>query len=1538
MSERIPVLNDLTDYGLWKKEVNIWVLGTQAKAEQQAARLIGFMSGKAHEAAIQIPPAELGTVAKLTTELDKLFLKDDTQSLFQAIEEFEQYNRSKEDSIDDYIRGFEQRYKRLKSLREDKDAYEDGIKAFKLLHQASLTSEQKRLIRATTETLTYDGMVKALKRTFGDGSGIISSSSNDQGKSKNPYFSEASSSGLKIKQEPVFYTKDSYHSSSSASDRSGYCSSGSDKRNQHSSTSDGEQEDEENVLYFQGGKYQKVRNTQRPEEKSYQRPNSTEPFQRQRPTGQSYQRQSPNYYQREGFMNKAENFKKATCLICGSPEHRVIGCPYNTFNAKKKEDSKRFTFLTKVIQLESEVALPERDERYTFFIGETVNKALLDTGASSTVCGKQWLRIYEESLSPEETMKIKSEHCETSFRFGDGNRVKSTQLISLPVKMFGRNITLKTYVVDSEIPLLLSRQTMNEFRFVIDMWKKKVFAMGGEEPILDTQSGHLVVSIGRSEDTVSSVKEETAFLVDINDSKKTANHLHRYFAHGSTTKIGEWIKTTKIPNVTEVIKELEICEKSCDWCMKYKSREKPHRKVAIPSGNTFNDVVAVDLKKLDNGIWIVHYIDTVTRFTVAAPLKTKTGKEIMTKTFNHWISIFGRMNTLMSDNGGEFVNYDFLEMCSMCSINFKTSPASSPWCNGMIERHHSLLSGMVNAILEEQNCNIEIAIAWACNAKNSLNNVFGFSPYQLVFGRTPSVSSVLEYENLPVLNGTTASKIVAENLYAMETARKKFIELENSAKLKRVLRERVYESNNAKYTAGDQVYYKKDKTFLGPGYVVGQLANSVLIKHGGALIRVNPCKIVLKKRADEMINGESSPTDEELEKEQRPHPETKAHDSHESEGEKRNSSKKKTQLYESVYNSDSEEDGVSTSTSAVNDEIDTSSTEVHQAETEPLPQEATPSVEDEENQQNLTNFEQLKRKKNVVILKKSDVIRYKDGDNAEWTNGLIDSRAGKATGTLKNSYNVQIDGEDEAQVIDFTDKEVERLLCIEEDNLTFNVGMSKESNTKIREAKELEIKKFGEFEVYKEVKDTGQSVVSSRWIITEKDSKVKARLVARGFEENYPRSDAPTINKTSLRLLFTIATSKRWQLESLDITAAFLQSEEISRDVYLKPPADIRKNGIIWKLRKPVYGLGDSARKWYLTLSEYLKERCIMSKLDKCVFKQMENGKLQGIVVTHVDDLLYAGTAKFQKEIIAGIRKKFKISRMNAGIFTYLGWNVHQELETIKIDQRNYGDTIQPIEISSTRIKEVDSILNEEEKKNYQGQLGKLLWLSGQSRPDLSFDTLELSTYANKPCIKHVKVLNKVVKKIPGGPQCLSYRAMDLEKENIQIIFYSDASVGNLFTESGNQADSGRGYLVFVSNGKTANLVDWSSRKIKRVVHSAFAAETLACNDGMGAAIYVRQILSEILYGDPKLRVIPIHGFIDSNQLLQSIQSTKQCEEKRLRLDVSEIQECVERGDIESITWVPTQKMLADCLTKKGANSEDLCRVIETGLFQNSQF
>ena len=209
---------------------------------------------KSHDNHIKFPTVT--GVTKLFAELDKIFLKDSTQSLFQAIESFEQYTRSSSETIDEYIREFEQRYKRLKDLRGNKEAYEDGIKAFKLLHQANLKPEQKRLVRATTIELTYKGMANALKRTFGDGSGILNAS----------LVADAEVPKRSVLWKPS------------------------------SSTS----EDEMNVLYVNGEWYERV-DRQRPEEnfkdRRYQRPNF---YQRQRleKTQEERRRKRPQFQQR----------------------------------------------------------------------------------------------------------------------------------------------------------------------------------------------------------------------------------------------------------------------------------------------------------------------------------------------------------------------------------------------------------------------------------------------------------------------------------------------------------------------------------------------------------------------------------------------------------------------------------------------------------------------------------------------------------------------------------------------------------------------------------------------------------------------------------------------------------------------------------------------------------------------------------------------------------------------------------------------------------------------------------------------------------------------------------------------------------------------------------------------------------------------------------------------------------------------------------------------------------------------------------------
>ena len=46
-----------------------------------------------------------------------------------------------------------------------------------------------------------------------------------------------------------------------------------------------------------------------------------------------------------------------------------------------------------------------------------------------------------------------------------------------------------------------------------------------------------------------------------------------------------------------------------------------------------------------------------------------------------------------------------------------------------------ILGDMLDRILEESTNNIDIADAWVINAKNSLTNVHGFSPYQLAIGQ-----------------------------------------------------------------------------------------------------------------------------------------------------------------------------------------------------------------------------------------------------------------------------------------------------------------------------------------------------------------------------------------------------------------------------------------------------------------------------------------------------------------------------------------------------------------------------------------------------------------------------------------------------------------------------------------------------------------------------------------------------------------------------------------------------------------------------------
>ena len=59
-----------------------------------------------------------------------------------------------------------------------------------------------------------------------------------------------------------------------------------------------------------------------------------------------------------------------------------------------------------------------------------------------------------------------------------------------------------------------------------------------------------------------------------------------------------------------------------------------------------------------------------------------------------------------------------------------------------------------------------------------------------------------------------------------------------------------------------------------------------------------------------------------------------------------------------------------------------------------------------------------------------------------------------------------------------------------------------------------------------------------------------------------------------------ITANSEFKLVSVDIRAVFLQSKVLDCDVFIKPPEDIKKTGVIWRLKKPLYGHDDAFRKF----------------------------------------------------------------------------------------------------------------------------------------------------------------------------------------------------------------------------------------------------------------------------------------------------------------------------------------------------------------------
>ena len=469
------------------------------------------------------------------------------------------------------------------------------------------------------------------------------------------------------------------------------------------------------------------------------------------------------------------------------------------------------------------------------------------------------------------------------------------------------------------------------------------------------------------------------------------------------------------------------------------------------------------------------------------------------------------------------------------------------------------------------------------------------------------------------------------------------------------------------------------------------------------------------------------------------------------------------------------------------------------------------------------------------------------------------------------------------------------------------------------EAKHAELENWNATEAVDVVEDKGKKLIFTRWVITEKEFapgqfKPKASLVVRGFEEsNEEQVDAPTASKAALRIVLAIAADKQWSLEHVDIKSAFLQGRKLDRNVYLKPPEEAATGNKIWRLRKAAYGLVDAARNWYLSVKEVLTHLgCVQSNLDKAVFRWYEKDELLGAVVLHVDDFMFAGTKLYHNKVTEEVVMKFKVGLRKANVFKYVGLNIRKEDDKIVLQQDEYVNELQ---LFDTDMLKEDTALSTDEMRLLREVGGQLLWISSQTRPDLSFDTLEMSVSRNNASTKTLKRCLKVIKK---AKERSSYLVFTSTGGDLMLQVYADAGFCNLPDKMSSTA----GFVILLVGEKGSCLLDWGSSKIKRKVSSTLEAEVLALKEALNNAIYLGSLLTEFKYNDFVKNQIPIVAFTDNKPTEQNIRSTKQVKEKRLRIDIGEIQRMLTESEVNDVKWVPSEEQIADVMTKRDVVSK----------------
>ena len=437
---------------------------------------------------------------------------------------------------------------------------------------------------------------------------------------------------------------------------------------------------------------------------------------------------------------------------------------------------------------------------------------------------------------------------------------------------------------------------------------------------------------------------------------------------------------------------------------------------------------------------------------------------------------------------------------------------------------------------------------------------------------------------------------------------------------------------------------------------------------------------------------------------------------------------------------------------------------------------------------------------------------------------------------------------------------------------------------------------------------------------------------------------SPTLNQLSRMVLMQIIASHGWDLQLGDIKSAFLEAgqlEERWRPLYAnQPPGGIPglpPDAVIEVLGN-IYGQNDAPASWFSTFKSAAAHiGWTASSFDQCLFtlRSKTDDSLIGIMGVHVDDTALGGSGPEFEAAVAALKARFPYRkwRVNDGEFCGCYYRQCKSTKKITMSMEQFVDKLKPAHIPKGTP--AQQTLNPYQIKQLRGINGSLNWLSTQGRPDLAAQTsLSQQAFPN-PKISHLRHANNVVRRARMHRD-LKITFEPIAPDKLTLVCHSDAAFANV----GQHTQAGH-IIAFCSKElQDGHLVQWvpatwRSHKLSRAVSSTLAAESQSMSVASGTVEWLLLVLTEVLDGKfpmrecrdvmsrrPPILVTDCKSLYDH---LLSPSAPTAIEDRRTSIDVTIIRESIHNMSAH-VRWVPTNRMLADGLTKDQGDPLDLPR------------